>query len=149
MILASRLACSRAPNHHPDANRLCLRHGPLRPRGILGSTYQILQIILATGATVEVVGPVMERWRFNAVRFASLPYRLMGRGVAWPKSPFLLRACAREVDAAVRRIRPDIVFFPRLQRHRLLPTSSAPPSSGPTRRLAPWSTTTPGRSSRG
>ncbi len=26
-----------------------------------GSTYQILQLILATGANVEVVGPVMEK----------------------------------------------------------------------------------------
>jgi glycosyltransferase involved in cell wall biosynthesis len=77
-----------------------------------GSTYQILQIVLATGASVEVVGPVMKKWRFQAVRLASIPARLTGRGVAWPKSPFLLRSCAQEVDAAVRRINPDVVFSP-------------------------------------
>ena len=75
-----------------------------------GSTYQILQIILATGATVEVVGPVMERWRLNTMRFSSIPYRLAGHGVAWPKHPFVLRSCAREVDAAARRIKPDLIF---------------------------------------
>ena len=67
-----------------------------------GSTYQILQIILATGAAVEVVGPVMEKWRLNTMRLSSIPYRLMGHGVAWPKHPLLLRSCAREVDAAGR-----------------------------------------------
>jgi glycosyltransferase involved in cell wall biosynthesis len=77
-----------------------------------GSTYQILQIVLATGATVEVVGPVMQQWRFNLVRMSSLPYRLFGRGVAWPKHPMLLRACAREVDAAARRLQPDVIFSP-------------------------------------
>jgi glycosyltransferase involved in cell wall biosynthesis len=77
-----------------------------------GSTYQILQIILATGAKVEVVGPVMERWRFNAARLSSIPHRMMGRGVAWPKHPYLLRSCAREVDIAARRINPDLIFSP-------------------------------------
>ena len=77
-----------------------------------GSTYQILQIILATGAKVEVVGPVMERWRFNAIRLSTFPQRMMGRGVAWPKHPFLIRACAQEVDAATRRIKPDVIFSP-------------------------------------
>jgi glycosyltransferase involved in cell wall biosynthesis len=75
-----------------------------------GSTYQILQIILATGATVEVVGPVMEKWRFNAIRLSSVPYRLAGQGVAWPKHPFLLRSCAQKVDEAARRIKPDVIF---------------------------------------
>jgi len=77
-----------------------------------GSTYQILQIILATGAAVEVVGPVMGKWRFNAARLSSIPYRLMSHGVAWPKLPFLLRSCAREVDDAARRIKPDLIFSP-------------------------------------
>jgi glycosyltransferase involved in cell wall biosynthesis len=77
-----------------------------------GSTYQILQIILATGAKVEVVGPVMDRWRFNAIRLSTIPYRMMGRGVAWPKHPFVLQACAEEVDAAARRIKPDLIFSP-------------------------------------
>ena len=77
-----------------------------------GSTYQILQIILATGATVEVVGPVVEEWRFNAMRLSSIPYRLAGRGVAWPKHPFILRSCAQAVDEAARRIKPDVIFSP-------------------------------------
>jgi len=77
-----------------------------------GSTYQILQIILATGAKVEVVGPVMEKWRFRAIRASTLPYRMMGRGVAWPKHPFLIQPCANEVDAAARRIKPDVIFSP-------------------------------------
>ena len=77
-----------------------------------GSTYQILQIILSTGAKVEVVGPVMEKWRYQAARLSSIPARLAGRGVAWPKQPFLLRACARKVDEAARRIKPDLIFSP-------------------------------------
>ncbi len=77
-----------------------------------GSTYQILQIILATGAKVEVVGPVMEKWRFNAIRLSTIPYRLMGQGVAWPKHPFLIQPCAQEVDAAARRLKPDVIFSP-------------------------------------
>jgi glycosyltransferase involved in cell wall biosynthesis len=77
-----------------------------------GSTYQILQIVLATGAKVEVVGPVMERWKFNAARISSIPSRMLGHGVAWPKHPVLLRSCAREVDAAARRIKPDLIFSP-------------------------------------
>jgi len=77
-----------------------------------GSTYQILQIVLATGAAVEVVGPVMEKWRLNTMRLSSIPYRMMGHGVAWPKHPLLLRSCAREVDAAARRIKPDLIFSP-------------------------------------
>ena len=77
-----------------------------------GSTYQILQIVLATGAKVEVVGPVMKDWRLTATRLSSIPYRLMGRGVAWPKNPALLRSCAREVDEAARRIKPDLIFSP-------------------------------------
>jgi glycosyltransferase involved in cell wall biosynthesis len=77
-----------------------------------GSTYQILQIILATGAKVEVVGPLMERWRFNLIRLSTLPHRMMGRGVAWPKHPFLIRPCGAEVDAAARRIKPDVIFSP-------------------------------------
>ena len=78
-----------------------------------GTTYQILQIILATGASVEVVGAVMKKWRFHAMRAASIPAsRLSGRGMAWPKHPFLLRSYARHVDAAVRRIKPDVVFSP-------------------------------------
>lgn len=77
-----------------------------------GSTYQILQLILMTGAKVEVVGPVMKRWMFNAMRLSSVPYRMMGYGVAWPKHPILLRACGREVDAAARRLDPDVIFSP-------------------------------------
>jgi glycosyltransferase involved in cell wall biosynthesis len=77
-----------------------------------GSTYQILQIVLATGAKVEVVGPVMENWRFRSVRLSTIPHRIMGRGVAWPKHPFLIRPCAEEVDNATRRIRPDVIFSP-------------------------------------
>jgi len=77
-----------------------------------GSTYQILQIILATGAKVEVVGPIMDKWRFNAIRLSSLPYRMMGRGVAWPKHPFLIEPCAQQVDAVARRIKPDVIFSP-------------------------------------
>jgi len=77
-----------------------------------GSTYQILQIILSTGATVEVVGPVMEKWRYQAARLSSIPARLTGRGVAWPKQPFLLRACGRKVDEVARRIKPDLIFSP-------------------------------------
>ncbi len=77
-----------------------------------GSTYQILQIVLATGAKVEVVGPIMENWRFNAIRLSTLPYRMRGQGVAWPKHPFLIGPCAREVDAAVRDIKPDVIFSP-------------------------------------
>jgi glycosyltransferase involved in cell wall biosynthesis len=77
-----------------------------------GSTYQILQIILATGAKVEVVGPVMDKWRFKAIRLSTLPYRMMGQGVAWPKHPFLIQPCANEVDAAARRIKPDVIFSP-------------------------------------
>jgi glycosyltransferase involved in cell wall biosynthesis len=37
---------------------------------------------------------------------------MVGHGVAWPKHPFLLRSCAREVDAATRRIKPDLIFSP-------------------------------------
>jgi hypothetical protein len=77
-----------------------------------GSTYQILQIVLATGANVEVIGPVMEKWRFNAIRLSTIPYRLLGRGVAWPKHPFLIRPCAEVVDAAARRLKPDVIFSP-------------------------------------
>jgi glycosyltransferase involved in cell wall biosynthesis len=77
-----------------------------------GSTYQILQIILATGAKVEVIGPVMEKWRFHAIRLSTIPYRILGRGVAWPKHPFLLEPCAQEVDAAARRVKPDVIFSP-------------------------------------
>ena len=77
-----------------------------------GSTYQILQIVLATGAKVEVVGPIMDRWRFNAIRLSTLPYRMMGQGVAWPKHPFLIQPCAEEVDLAARRIKPDVIFSP-------------------------------------
>jgi glycosyltransferase involved in cell wall biosynthesis len=77
-----------------------------------GSTYQILQIVLATGAKVEVVGPLMDRWRFNAIRLSTLPYRMMGQGVAWPKHPFLIQPCAEEVDLAARRIKPDVIFSP-------------------------------------
>jgi glycosyltransferase involved in cell wall biosynthesis len=77
-----------------------------------GTTYQILQIILATGAKVEVVGPVMDKWRFKAIRLSTLPFRMMGQGVAWPKHPFLIQPCANEVDAAARRIKPDVIFSP-------------------------------------
>jgi len=77
-----------------------------------GSTYQILQLILATGAKVEVLGPMMDNWRFNAIRLSTIPQRALGRGVAWPKHPFLIEACARKVDAAARRIKPDIIFSP-------------------------------------
>ena len=77
-----------------------------------GSTYQILQIVLATGATVEVVGPVMEKWRLNATRLSSIPHRMTGHGVAWPKHPFLLRSCAEAVDEVARRVRPDLIFSP-------------------------------------
>ena len=88
------------------------QHDPYDRAGFSGSTYQILQIILATGATVEVVGPVMKQWRFQAARLASIPLRLTGHGMAWPKHPFLLNGYAREVDAAVKRIKPDVVFSP-------------------------------------
>jgi len=77
-----------------------------------GSTYQILQIVLATGAKVAVVAPVMDRWRFNAIRLSTFPYRVMGRGVAWPKHSFLIRPCAAKVDAAARAIKPDVIFSP-------------------------------------
>jgi glycosyltransferase involved in cell wall biosynthesis len=77
-----------------------------------GSTYQILQLILATGAKVEVLGPMMDNWRFNAIRLSTIPQRVMGHGVAWPKHPFLIEACARRVDAAARRVKPDIIFSP-------------------------------------
>jgi len=77
-----------------------------------GSNYQILQIILATGATVEVVGPVMDRLLFNVMRLSSIPYRMAGHGIAWPKHPRLLRSCARKVDEEVRRIKPDLIFSP-------------------------------------
>ena len=77
-----------------------------------GSTYQILQILLATGAKVEVIGPVMDRWRFHAMRLSSIPYRLLGCGVAWPKHPFLLRPCAVRVDAVARQLKPDLIFSP-------------------------------------
>jgi glycosyltransferase involved in cell wall biosynthesis len=77
-----------------------------------GTTYQILQIVLTTGANVEVFGPVMEAWRFNAIRLSTVPHRLMGRGVAWPKHPFLLRQCGRTVDAAARSFKPDVIFSP-------------------------------------
>jgi glycosyltransferase involved in cell wall biosynthesis len=79
---------------------------------ISGSAHQILEMVQATGAEVEVVGPVMSRWRFVAMRAASLPARLAGRGTAWPKHPFLLRSYARKVDDAVRRLEPDLVFSP-------------------------------------
>jgi glycosyltransferase involved in cell wall biosynthesis len=85
---------------------------PYNRAAFSGTTYQILQIVLATGAKVEVVGPVMDQWRFNAVRLSTIPHRLRGRGVAWPKHPFLLQQCAREVDAAARRIKPDVIFSP-------------------------------------
>ncbi len=77
-----------------------------------GTTYQILQIILATGAAVEVVGPVQKPWRFHLTRLTSIPSRLAGRGVAWPKHPFLLRDNARTVDKAIQRMQPDVVFSP-------------------------------------
>lgn len=77
-----------------------------------GTTYQILQIILATGAAVEVVGPVQKPWRFHVTRLTSIPSRLAGRGVAWPKHPFLLRDNAKTVDKAIQRIQPDVVFSP-------------------------------------
>ncbi len=77
-----------------------------------GSSYQILQIMQGTGADVEVIGPVMKKWRFNAMRIASLPYRLTGRGVAWPKHPFLLRDYGRITDSVVKRLQPDVVFSP-------------------------------------
>ena len=77
-----------------------------------GSNYQILQIILATGATVEVVGPVLDKFLLNVMRLSSIPYRLAGHGIAWPKHPFLLRNCAKKVDEAVRRIKPDVIFSP-------------------------------------
>ena len=37
-------------------------------------------------------------------------YRMMGKGVAWPKHPFLIKPCAQQVDAAARRIKPDVIF---------------------------------------
>ena len=77
-----------------------------------GSTYQILQLILATGAKVEVVGPVMQKWLFNAIRLSTIPQRMMGKGVAWPKHPFLLRSCAQKVDEAARSLKPDVIFSP-------------------------------------
>jgi glycosyltransferase involved in cell wall biosynthesis len=77
-----------------------------------GTTYQILQIILATGAKVEVFGPMMDPVRFSAIRVSTLPYRLMGRGVAWPKHPFLLKPCGSAVDAAARAFKPDVIFSP-------------------------------------
>ena len=61
---------------------------------------------------MEVIGPVMKKWRFNAMRVTSLPFRLAGRGVAWPKHPFLLRDYGRITDAAVKRLQPDVVFSP-------------------------------------
>jgi len=88
------------------------QHDPYDRASFSGSTYQILQIVLATGATVEVVGPVMKKWRFHAARIASIPYRLTGHGMAWPKHPFLLHSYATEVDTAVERIKPDVVFSP-------------------------------------
>ena len=63
-----------------------------------GSTYQILQIILATGAKVEVVGPVMDRWRFNAIRLIFLTslgvWPTFGKGWARRIGGNLLRAAS-------------------------------------------------------
>jgi len=72
----------------------------------------VLQIVKATGASVEVVSPLMRNWRIQAMRAASIPVRLTGRGMAWPKHPFLLRDYAAKADAAVRKIKPDLVFSP-------------------------------------
>jgi len=69
-------------------------------------------MVRATGAEVEVVSPLMKRWRYHTMRFASIPSRLMGRGMAWPKHPFLLGNYGKMVDRAVRRIEPDVVFSP-------------------------------------